>query len=156
MTAKYSKKCHIRQRYGGWHLTRALKVNTRVQECRKQLMWTGLAKYRTSIPNIFWLILPSDVNNSHKNAQKVQNYLVGMFNQLWEFYLSCMYNAILAGNIQKNAHRKKKNARMSEGYVIKTHAGSPICPQVEDTNAITSLICHVMSIQSSKDVDGKG
>ena len=42
-----------------------------------------------------------------------------------------MHNAILAGNLQNNACRKKKNSRMSEGDVIKMHAGSPIFPQVE-------------------------
>ena len=46
-----------------------------------------------------------------------------------------MHNAILAGKLQKNAHRKKKNAIMSEGDVIKMHSRSPICSQVEETNA---------------------
>ena len=63
------------------------KVNAGVQECRKQLMWTVLGKYRTSIQNNFWLILLADVKNSlickenaHKNAQKVEYFPVGMFN----------------------------------------------------------------------------
>ena len=50
-------------------------------------MWTGLAKYKTSIQNIFWLILLADVKNAHiwkenarKNAQKVENCPVDMFN----------------------------------------------------------------------------
>ena len=50
-------------------------------------MWTGLAKYRTSIQKIFWLILLDDVKNVHiwkenarKNAQKVENFPMGMFN----------------------------------------------------------------------------
>ena len=45
-----------------------------------------------------------------------------------------MHNEILAGKIQKNAHRQKKNASMSEGDVIKMHARSPIFPQVEEKN----------------------
>ena len=45
-----------------------------------------------------------------------------------------MHNAILVRKIQKNAHKKNKNPNMSEGDVIKMHAGSPICPQVEESN----------------------
>ena len=62
---------------------RDLKVNTRVQECRKQLMWIGLAKYKISIQNYFWIILPVDVKNAfiwkenaRKNAQKVEPVLL--------------------------------------------------------------------------------
>ena len=58
-------------------------MNARVQECRKQLMWIGLAKYITSIQNNFWLILLDDVKNAHiwkENAQKVENCPMGMFN----------------------------------------------------------------------------
>ena len=63
---------------------RAIKVNTRVQECRNKLIWIGLAKYKTSIQNNFWLILPADVKNvgiwkenARKNAQKVENFPMG-------------------------------------------------------------------------------
>ena len=45
-----------------------------------------------------------------------------------------MHNAILAGKLKKNAHKKKKNASMSVGDVTKMHARSPICPHVEETN----------------------
>ena len=45
-----------------------------------------------------------------------------------------MHNAILTVKLQKNAHKKKKNASMSEGDVIKMHTRSPICLQVEETN----------------------
>ena len=45
-----------------------------------------------------------------------------------------MHIAILAGKIQTNACRKKINVHMSEGDVIKMHAGSLICLEVEETN----------------------
>ena len=66
---------------------RDLKVNARVQECKNQLMWIGLAKYITSIQNKFYLILAADVKNariwkenSDKNTQKVENLPMVMFN----------------------------------------------------------------------------
>ena len=50
-------------------------------------MCIDLAKYRIGIQNNFWFILLGDVENAcmwkenaHKNAQKVENFLVGMFN----------------------------------------------------------------------------
>ena len=46
-----------------------------------------------------------------------------------------MHNAILVRKLQKNARRPKKNDSMSEGDVIKMHAGSPIFPHVEKTNS---------------------
>ena len=49
-------------------------------------MWIGLAKYNTSIQNNLWPILLANVKNAgiwkenaRKNAQKVENFLVGMF-----------------------------------------------------------------------------
>ena len=43
-------------------------------------MWIGLAKYTKSIQNIVWFIFLADVKNARKNAQKIQNFPVGMFN----------------------------------------------------------------------------
>ena len=51
-----------------------------------------------------------------------------------------MHNVILAGKLKKNARRKKKNVSMSEGDVLKIHAMSPICSQVEETNAAHASI----------------